>query len=99
MNDKPLAFVIALPAMVACCLGLPLLVAWITGVGLFAWLAENTFAVVAAGLIAGGVGYLLHRDRKKRRHLRARREPAVEHPISGDAQPSTPLEQRRSSVK
>ncbi len=84
MSDKPLAIVFALPVMVGCCVGAPLLVAWLAGAGLFAWLADNTFVIIAVAVVPA-VAYLLHRDRKRRRLL--------------DAQPSAPPGRRRSPVK
>lgn len=66
MSDKRFAF-IAVPAMVACCVGLPLLLGWLMSVGLFAWLADSAFVVIVVVVIAAAVVYVLHRDRRKQR--------------------------------
>ena len=99
MNGKPLAFIIGLPVMVGCCIGAPLLVGWLIGVGVFAWLADNTFAVIAVGMVAAAVVFLLWRNRKERRHVGARQEQAVERPAADATRASTPARQRRSPVR
>ena len=99
MNDKPVGFIVALPIMVGCCLGLPLLVGWIAAGSVFAWLADNIFAAIAVVVIVPAVVYLLHRDRKQRRHLRASNEQAVGHPITDDTRPSATPRQGRSPAK
>ena len=89
MNDKFLAYFFTYVGMVACCIGVPLLIIFLGGVGIFAWIADNNWAVVGLGLI--GIALILfNRDRKKQRRLDARRERAVENPAAGGAWPSTP---------
>ena len=97
MYDKFIGSIVALPVMVACCVGVPLLVGWITGAGLFAWFADNAFAAIGLFSIAAVV-YLVHRDRKRRRHLGAQRERAVELPMVEDLERST-HRRGRSPVK
>ncbi len=99
MNGKPLAYIIGLPVMVACCIGAPLLMGSLVGVGLFAWLADNTFAVIAVGMVAAAVVYVLHRDRRKRRHLGALQEQAVVNTAADDVPPSAPHRHRRSPIR
>ncbi len=84
MNDKFLAWVVGTVIMAACCVGLPLLVAFVIGTGLFAWLANSSFAMVAVVLAAAAV-YLIRRDLKRRPRLESRRERAVEQPPADDA--------------
>ncbi len=88
MNDKLLAYIFSFVGMAACCIGVSLLIAFLGGVGLFAWIADNTLAVIGLGLI--GIALILFiRDRQKRRRLGARRKPAVENPAADDSWPST----------
>ena len=75
MSDKPFAFIFAMPAMVACCVGIPLLLGRLMNVGLIAWLAAATFVVVVVIAVAVASVHLM--DRRKRRHLGARHERAV----------------------
>ena len=84
MNDKFLAWGLGTAIMAACCLGLPLLVGFVIATGLFAWLAENSFAVVAVMLVPIAV-YLLRRDRKQPPRLESRQQRAVEQPPADDA--------------
>ncbi len=88
MRGKVTGYFVALPVMVGCCLGVTWLVGWVMGVGFTAWIADNPFAVLAAVSISA-VAYLVHRDRKKRRHLHARNGRAVAHAIVDDAHPET----------
>ncbi len=73
----------------ACCIGVPLLITFLGGVGIFVWIADNALAVVGLGLISIAL-ILFNRDRKKQRRLGARRERAVESPAADAAWPSTP---------
>ncbi len=84
MNDKFLAWGVGTVIMAACCVGVPLLVGFMIGTGLFAWLANSSFAMVAVVVAAAAV-YLIRRDRKRRPRLESRRERAVERPAAGDA--------------
>ena len=89
MSDKFLAYNFTYVGMVACCIGVPLLIIFLGGVGIFAWIADNNWAVVGLGLI--GIALILfNRDRKKQRRLDARRERAVENPAADAAWPSAP---------
>jgi len=99
MNGKPLAFIIGLPVMVGCCIGAPLFVGWLVGVGLFAWLADNTFAVIAVGMVAAAVVFVLRRHRKERRYVGARQGQAVERPAADAPNPSVLARRRRSPVR
>ena len=77
MNDNFFAYIFTYVGIAACCIGVPLLIAFLGGVGMFAWIADNTLAVIGLGLI--GIALILfNRDRKKLRHLGARRERAVD---------------------
>ena len=96
MSDRPLALIFAVPAMVACCVGLPLLLGWLMSVGLFAWLAGSAFVVIVVVVIAAVVVYVLHRDRRKRRHLGALQEQAVVNPAADDVPPSAPHHDHQS---
>jgi hypothetical protein len=98
MNDKLLAHIFGFVAVAACCIGVPALIIFLGGLGLFAWFASNSLALFALALIVAA-GYLLHRDRRKRRRLGARRERAVEYPPADAALPSTPYRRYRSPGK
>ncbi len=77
MNDNFFAYIFTYVGIAACCIGVPLLITFLGGAGIFAWIADNTLAVIGLGLI--GIALILfNRDRKKRRHLGARRERAVD---------------------
>ncbi len=71
MEDKPLAFIVGTPIMAGCCIGVPLLMGFLGGVGLFAWLSDNTLVLIAAIPIAAA-GYLFVRDRQGSAPPRAR---------------------------
>ena len=88
MHDKVTGFFVALPVMVACCVGVPWLVGWLMGVSFTALIADNALAVLAAASIPA-VAYLVHRDRKKRRTLRARNGRAVAHATVNETHPET----------
>ncbi len=89
MNDKFPACFFRYVGIAACCIGVPLLIVFLGGLGIFAWIADNTLAVIGLGLI--GIALILfNRDRKKRRRLGAWRERAVENPAADAAWPSTP---------
>ncbi len=88
MHDKVTGFFVLLPVMVGCCLGVPWLVGWLMGVSFTALIADNPLAVLAAVSIPA-VAYLVHRDRKKRRHLHARNGRAVAHATVDEAHPET----------
>ncbi len=68
MNDKFLGWAFGTAAMAACCIGLPLLFAFLTGVGVFAWFADNALTAIVLVLFVA-VMAMYGRDRKKRRHL------------------------------
>ncbi len=68
MEDKPIAFVVGVVIMAGCCIGVPLLIGVLGGVGLFAWLSGNTVLVIAAIPLAAA-GVLFARDRKRRRRF------------------------------
>ncbi len=77
MNDNFFAYIFTYVGIAACCIGVPLLITFLGGAGIFAWIADKTLAVIGLGLI--GIALILfNRDRKKRRHLGARRERAVD---------------------
>ena len=77
MNDNFFAYIFTYVGIAACCIGVPLLITFLGGAGIFAWIADNTLAVIGLGLI--GIALILFNwDRKKRRHLGARRERAVD---------------------
>ena len=79
MNDKFLAYFFSYVGIAACCIGVPLLIVFLGGLGIFAWIADNTLAVIGLGLI--GIALILfNRDRKKRRRLGVWRERAVFEP-------------------
>ncbi len=77
MNDNFFACIFTYVGIAACCIGVPLLIIFLGGVGIFAWIADNTLAVVGLGLIVIAL-IVFNRDRKKRRHLGTRRERAVD---------------------
>ncbi len=86
MNEKVWAYLFSFVGMAACCIGVPLLIAILGGVGLFAWIADNTLAVMGLGLV--GIALILFkRDRRKR---------GVENPAADAAWPSTPHRRHRS---
>jgi hypothetical protein len=88
MKDKFLAYFFSYVGIAACCIGVPLLIVFLGGLGIFAWIADNTMVVIGLGLI--GIALILfNRDRKKRRRLGAWRERAVENPAADTAWPST----------
>ncbi len=97
MNDKLPGWLIGSVFMAACCIGVPLLLAFLSGVGLFAWFADNTFGVIALVLIAGAIA-LFRKERKKRRHLGTRAQ-AVERAVTDNALPSTQRWRQRSTDK
>ena len=68
-------------------------------VGLFAWLADGAFVVIVAVVIAAAVVFVLHRDRRKRRHLGALQKQAVVNPAADDVSPSAPHRRRRSPIR
>ncbi len=89
MNEKVWAYLFSFVGMAACCIGVPLLIVFLGGLGIFAWIADNTLAVIGLGLI--GIALILfNRDRNKRRRLGTGRERAVEKPAADAAWPSTP---------
>ncbi len=101
MNDKFLGWAFGTSAMAACCIGLPFLFAFLTGVGVFAWFADNTLTVIVLVLFVA-VMAMFGRDRKKRRHLGTGRAQAVEHSPANEDWPSVPdrreqIPDRRSS--
>ena len=73
MNEKLVAYIVSFVVMAACCFGVPALLFFLSGLGLFAWFADNSIALA----LIGAAGYLLHRDRRKRRQALGRRERAV----------------------
>ncbi|MEE8252376.1 MAG: hypothetical protein V3R17_00420 [Hyphomicrobium sp.] len=77
MNDNFFAYIFTYVGIAACCIGVPLLITFLGGAGIFAWIADNTLAVIGLGLIVIAL-IVCNRDRKKRRHLGARRERAVD---------------------
>lgn len=89
MNDNFFAYIFTYAGIAACCIGVPLLITFLGGFGIFAWIANNTLAVVGLGLIAMAL-ILFKRDRKKQRRLGAGREQAVEDPAADAAWPSMP---------
>ena len=44
MNDKFLGWVLGTVIMAACCIGVPLLIVFLIGTGVFAWFADNGLA-------------------------------------------------------
>ncbi len=98
MSDKFLAYFFSFVGIAACCIGVPLLIIFLGGLGLFAWIANNALAVVGLGLI-GIVLILFNRERKNRRRLGARRERAIENPAKEDAWQSAPHRRQRSPGK
>ncbi len=89
MNDKFLAYFFSYVGIAACCIGVSLLIVFLGGLGIFAWIADNTLVVFGLGLI--GIALILfNRDRKKRRRLGVWRKRAVENPAADAAWPSTP---------
>ncbi len=98
MNDRFLAYFFSYVGIAACCIGVPLLIVFLGGLGIFAWIADNTLAVIGLSLI--GIALILfNRDRKKRRRLGAGRERAVENPAADAAWPSTPRRHHRPPGK
>ncbi len=89
MKDNFFAYIFTYTGIAACCIGVPLLIAFLGGAGIFAWIANNTLAVVGLGLI-GAALILFNRDRNKRRRIGAGRERAVENPVADAAWSSTP---------
>ena len=98
MNEKLVAYIVSFVVIAACCLGVPLLIIFLGGLGLFAWFANNSLALFALALIVAA-GYVLHRDRKKRRQFRAGRERTVNPSSLDEAQPSNARWHHRSPGK
>ncbi len=98
MNEKLVAHIVSFVFMAGCCIGVPLLIGILGGLGLFAWFADNGLALFTLALIAAA-GYLFHRDRRKRRQAHARREEAIGHPSADEVRPSAPHGHRRSPGK
>ncbi len=89
MNDKFFAYIFSYVGVAACCIGVPLLIVFFGGLGIFAWIAANPLAVIGLSLI-GIAMILFNRDRSKRRRLGSRRERTVKNPVADAAWPSTP---------
>ncbi len=89
MNDKFLGWATGTVIMAACCIGVPLLIVFLTGVGVFAWFADNGLAIIAVVLFVA-VMAKFGRDRKHRRHLGTGRAQAVEHSLADENWPSAP---------
>ncbi len=98
MNDKFFAYIFSYVGIAACCIGVPLLIVFLGGLGIFAWIAANALAVIGLGLI--GIALILFiRDRSKRRRLGAGREWDVENPAADAPWPSTPRWHQRPPGK
>ncbi len=89
MNDKFLGWATGTVIMAACCIGVPLLIVFLAGVGVFAWFADNGLAIIAVVLFVA-VMAKFRRDRKKRRHLGTGRPQAVEPSMANEDWPSAP---------
>ncbi len=98
MNDKLLAHIVSMIVFAACCIGVSALIVLLGGIGLFAWFADNGLALFALALVVAA-GYVLHRDRKKRRQFRAGHERTVNPSSLDEAQPLTPRYHHRSPGK
>jgi len=72
----------------------PLLIVFLGGLGIFAWIAANPLAVIGLSLI-GIAMILFNRDRKEQRRLGAGRERAVDKPVAEADWPSTPRRHHR----
>ncbi len=68
MNDKFLGWAFGTAAMAACCIGLPFLFAFLAGVGMFAWFADNPLTAIVLVLFVAVLA-IYGRDRKQRRRL------------------------------
>ncbi len=98
MNEKLVAHMVSFVFMAGCCIGVPLLIGFLGGFGLFAWFADNGLALFTLALIAAA-GCLLHRDRRKRRQAHARRKEAIGYSSANEIQPSASPERQRSPGK
>ena len=96
MNDKVLAYILGTAAMAACCIGVPLLLVFLSSVGFFAWFADNSIGVLALVTIVAGI-VLFRRDQKKRRHPARRRAQAVERSAADKSWPSSQQWRQRST--
>ena len=67
MNDKFLGWVLGTAIMAACCIGVPFLIVFLIGTGVFAWIADNGLAVIAVVVIVVAVA-LLRREQINRHH-------------------------------
>ncbi len=94
MNDKFLGWVFGTVAMAACCIGLPFLFVFLTGVGVFAWFADNALTAIVL-IVFVAVVAMYGRDRKRRRHLGTGPSQAVEQPPTDQDWRSVP-DQRSS---
>lgn len=98
MKENFVAYIFTYAGIAACCIGVPLLITFLGGAGIFAWIADNTLAVIGLSLF-GIVLILFNRDRKKRRRLGAGREWDVENPAADAPWPSTPRWHQRPPGK
>ncbi len=94
MNDKFLGWAFGTAAMAACCIGLPLLFAFLAGVGVFAWFADNALTAIVLVLFVA-IMAMYGRDRNKRRHLGTGPAQADGQPLADQDWPSVP-DQRSS---
>ena len=62
MSDKRRSLVVAAVALVACCLGLPLLIGVIGSGALWAWLGDAAVPALVVLLIVGSLYLLLRRN-------------------------------------
>ncbi len=95
MNDKFLGWAFGTAAMAACCIGLPFLFVFLTGIGVFAWFADNALTAIVLVLFVA-VMAMYGRDRKKRSHLGTGPAHSVEQPLADEDWTSVPV--RREQI-
>ena len=65
MNDKVLAHIVAFIAFAACCVGVPLLLVFLSGSALFAWLGDAPLWLILVVVFGVAIYALLRRTRKR----------------------------------
>lgn len=65
MSDKPIAMISAFVLMAACCLGVPLLLMFLSGAAVTAWVLNDGVAWLALAAFVAAVLMLYRRSRRR----------------------------------